>query len=72
MLVVKVHKQHNSLKMTIPYVLKEVLKINAGDYLIIDINDADKEAVIRKIEPRRLRHGKADDDTGRKDTGGQA
>lgn len=72
MLVVKVHRQHNSLKITIPYCVREKLNIKAGDYLGMDICEPDKEVTVFKIQNRRPRDGESTENQSRDDKSGGA
>lgn len=57
MRVVKIHRQHNSAKITIPNEVLAALEVSCGDYIGIDIAAEDHEATLFRIHRRSQKDG---------------
>lgn len=51
MYVLRTHKQHSSLVIIIPVLLRKYLKLQAGDYVVIRDNDDGKSVNMQKFIP---------------------
>ena len=66
----KVHRQHASLKVTVPKGLCNLLGIHQGDLLLFELEQGDCAAVVGKLCMRGIEHGKDRERPDRKDSGG--
>ena len=56
MVIVRLHKQHSSVVMTVPKILCKALSLCAGDYLVIEQVDNSKVATLQKCTPKDIRN----------------
>ena len=70
MIIVKVYRQHNSLVMSIPVLVQRSLGICVGDHLLLDLDDADHECTMAKLDERDLRNAGTKRGKSKQDTGG--
>ncbi len=56
MLIVKLHKQHTSVVMTVPKLLCKALGLCAGDYVVIKQVDSSKAATLQKFIHKDIRN----------------
>ncbi|KKM66735.1 hypothetical protein LCGC14_1478210 [marine sediment metagenome] len=56
MVIVKLHKQHTSVVMTVPKILCKALGLCAGDYVIIEQVDSSQVATLQKFIPEDIRN----------------
>jgi len=66
----KVHRQHNSLVVTVPKALCQQLTIVKGDILLFEVESGDVAAVVGKIALRGIENGRDTGNSDRKDQGG--
>lgn len=62
MFIVKAYRQHNSVVISIPPLIRRALGICAGDYLKLDLDEMDHECTLAKVEKGDLRNERADSD----------
>lgn len=67
---VRVHKQHNSLTVTVPKELCKLLGIVAGDILVFEHWGAKDKAIMGRLSSGGWYHDRAKGDSDRKDQGG--
>lgn len=72
MVVVKLHRQHTSVVMTVPKLICKSLGLCAGDYVIIEQVDSSKVATLQKFIPEDIRNVKAKRNSDRKNKGRRA
>ena len=66
----KVHRQHNSLLVVVPYLMCKRIGIKAGDYLEFSRKDGSKIVKVTKVRLQRESNGKSRTSTDRKNKGG--
>ena len=66
----KVHRQHNSLLVVVPYLMCERMGIKAGDYLEFSKKDSSKIVKVTKVRLQRESNGKSRTNTDRENKGG--
>lgn len=71
MLVRKLHRQHNSVVLTVPRPVLAALEVTAGDHVGIDICDVDHEVYLFKIHNRRPRDAESIQNQSEQDKGGR-
>ena len=69
MVVLKLHKQHSSVVMTVPKLICKSLGLCAGDYVIIEQVDSTKVATLQKFNPKDIRNARDKANTVRKNKG---
>lgn len=68
----KVHRQHNSLTVTVPKGLCKLLGIAAGDILVFEHWGAKDKAVVGRLGSGGWYHDEDSRNSDRKDSGGRA
>jgi len=67
----RVHRQHNSLVVTVPKGLCNQLEIVKGDILLFEVETGDVAAVVGKLALRGVDSGRDSTHSDRKDSGGR-
>ncbi|HUS72055.1 MAG TPA: hypothetical protein VMY06_03240 [Sedimentisphaerales bacterium] len=70
MLIKRLYRQHTAVVLSVPKPVLEALEIKAGDYIVIDINEADREATIAKLARKRYRDGESQENKHSQNLGG--
>ena len=71
MIIKRLHRQHSSTVLIVPKLVLSALEIGPGDYIGLDILDADKEVVITKIIHRGKRNGESRENQNQCDKSGR-
>ena len=66
----KVHRQHNSLLVVVPYLMCERMGIKAGDYLEFSKKERSEIVKVTKVKLRKESNGKGGRNPDRKNKGG--
>ena len=66
----KAHRQHNSLVVVIPMMIRRFLLIDSGDSVVFRIRTSDGEVVFDKLRIKEMKHARSPGNTDRKDNGG--
>lgn len=69
MFICKVHRQHNSIVMTIPVNVCRQLSIITGDHVVLDGTDTGTSYKFTKLKLEDLKNGKSTKHSSRKDKG---
>jgi len=67
----RVHRQHNSLVVTVPKGLCSQLEIVKGDILLFEVETGDVAAVVGKLALRGSEHGRDSTNSDREHKGGR-
>ena len=68
--VTKVHRQHNSVVTTVPVKVRVRLGLNAGDYIVWQVDDASNFVQISKVVAGGIQNGRGKRNTNRPNKGG--
>lgn len=70
MYIVRLHRQHASVVMTVPKLVREALDIKAGDYVGMRVSEVSGCVQLTKVTPEAIRDGRDRATGNRQDKGG--
>ena len=68
--IVRLHRQHSSVVMTVPKIVCKNLELCAGDYVILADSTENKVVGMRKFDPEAIKNAGNNRGSDRKDSGG--